>query len=517
MPDYNVQDFAQKIRNKYNAYYDIDDFTLVDMIVKKYPVYADQIVDYRPKEVRDKVNEMETSFSQTPNLINPFSGESGMESAIQNRFDLNMEKSMDIQPMRDAGIQEININEFSDNKETRQKQVDARVKVHELTERLSGDYYYQNPQVDVKDEPLFSGLSYNEMLNNPYDFYGWIKDAEDGKITSYALERLEKNGPTQAMIDYANNKYGVTDQQDIINAVATDTESPWAHYFFPIETYEATHKYGIDRRPTLPNGKPNPNFDKNIYYMDAPPPEVKPEVWDTLSQDERLRRVKMGEGSVAQIEQALNPFGDLFDTWDSELTPEVANILKGDAQTLEDYNILKKFFEGKAIGDKSLTYEDYDQGPLETAGTVYDIASKIVTTKGEAEVAPVWEKGQAFNWWRSLKSNPEIKQYIERVRENSKTQASERARVLVSEKDIEAVGDGLLDEVSQMKLDAISKQEKMAEKYPDKKWATDEVVFKDQDQMFDPETGEFIDEIETEEPAGALQISMVQIKAGQKI
>ena len=141
MPDYNVQDFAQKIRNKYNAYYDIDDFTLVDMIVKKYPVYADQIVDYRPKEVRDKVNEMETSFSQTPNLINPFSGESGMESAIQNRFDLNMEKSMDIQPMRDAGIQEININEFSDNKETRQKQVDARVKVHELTERLSGDYY----------------------------------------------------------------------------------------------------------------------------------------------------------------------------------------------------------------------------------------------------------------------------------------------------------------------------------------------------------------------------------------
>ena len=30
------------------------------------------------------------------------------------------------------------------------------------------------------------------MLNNPYDFYGWIKDAEDGKIASYALERLEK-------------------------------------------------------------------------------------------------------------------------------------------------------------------------------------------------------------------------------------------------------------------------------------------------------------------------------------
>ena len=45
MPDWTVQSFAASIRNKYDAYYDLSDNDLVDQIVAKYPVYAEQITN----------------------------------------------------------------------------------------------------------------------------------------------------------------------------------------------------------------------------------------------------------------------------------------------------------------------------------------------------------------------------------------------------------------------------------------------------------------------------------------
>lgn len=47
---YTVAEFAQKIREKYNAYQDVDDQLLVDKMIEKYPVYADQISEVKKKE-----------------------------------------------------------------------------------------------------------------------------------------------------------------------------------------------------------------------------------------------------------------------------------------------------------------------------------------------------------------------------------------------------------------------------------------------------------------------------------
>ena len=47
---YTVAEFAQKIREKYNAYQDVDDQLLVDKMIEKYPVYADQITEVKKKE-----------------------------------------------------------------------------------------------------------------------------------------------------------------------------------------------------------------------------------------------------------------------------------------------------------------------------------------------------------------------------------------------------------------------------------------------------------------------------------
>ncbi len=47
---YTVAEFAQKIREKYNAYQDVDDQLLVDKMIEKYPVYADQISEVKKKK-----------------------------------------------------------------------------------------------------------------------------------------------------------------------------------------------------------------------------------------------------------------------------------------------------------------------------------------------------------------------------------------------------------------------------------------------------------------------------------
>ena len=52
MPEYTVEDFAARVRNRYNAYHDLSDIELVDRIIAKYPVYAEQITNYQNPEDR---------------------------------------------------------------------------------------------------------------------------------------------------------------------------------------------------------------------------------------------------------------------------------------------------------------------------------------------------------------------------------------------------------------------------------------------------------------------------------
>ena len=66
MPEYTVTEFADKIRTKYNAYYDMDDSTLVNKIVAKYPEYESWITSSGDQEEVEEV-EVKEEVIETPN------------------------------------------------------------------------------------------------------------------------------------------------------------------------------------------------------------------------------------------------------------------------------------------------------------------------------------------------------------------------------------------------------------------------------------------------------------------
>tara|TARA_R110002020_G_scaffold64375_3_gene170810 strand:+ start:26024 stop:36031 length:10008 start_codon:yes stop_codon:yes gene_type:complete len=66
MPEYTVTEFADKIRTKYDAYYDMDDSTLVNKIVAKYPEYESWITSSGDQEEVEEV-EVEEEVIETPN------------------------------------------------------------------------------------------------------------------------------------------------------------------------------------------------------------------------------------------------------------------------------------------------------------------------------------------------------------------------------------------------------------------------------------------------------------------
>ena len=69
---YTVAEFAQKIREKYNAYQDVDDQALlVDKMIEKYPVYADQI-SLSKKKKQKKQNWLQVLKRKLWNLLPKF-------------------------------------------------------------------------------------------------------------------------------------------------------------------------------------------------------------------------------------------------------------------------------------------------------------------------------------------------------------------------------------------------------------------------------------------------------------
>jgi len=280
---------------------------------------------------------------------------------------------------------------------------------------------------------LFSGFSYRDFLDNPEQFKQWLYKAQSGKLRDFAIERLEKNNPTDEMISYANKKYGVTSKEDIISRIANDSTSPWAEYFFPIETYEKTHKMGKDENPLLANGKENPNYNKNIYYINAPAKGIPWKEWNGLSNEEKDRRVSKGEGNITQIAEVRDPDLKFFAEWDvletiddgdgSDRFVEVKKILAGGPANLGEYETLAQFFAGKYDQNgKSLDFIDFDRPNWEKFTNRLDASTDWQTLFQFAVGGPAqydhYDKKIATNnledWWLSIKDNPTVQKYTQR-------------------------------------------------------------------------------------------------------
>ena len=78
-PTYTRAEFAQKIKEKYPAYADMEDNDLIDKILEKYPVYADQISDdtaIEPTEPQGEFDQLqqtvdEITDTQEPEIVQP--------------------------------------------------------------------------------------------------------------------------------------------------------------------------------------------------------------------------------------------------------------------------------------------------------------------------------------------------------------------------------------------------------------------------------------------------------------
>ena len=284
---------------------------------------------------------------------------------------------------------------------------------------------------------LFSGFSYRDFLDNPNAFRQWLFEAQNGKIRDYAIDRLEKNNPTDEMVSYAYKKYGVTDKQDIIDRLSTDQESPWSEYFFPIETYENTHKMGEDTRPLLPSGKENANYGKNIYYSNAPAKGIPWKEWNGLSQEEKANRVKKGEGNITQIAEVRDPDKTFFAKWDgietisdgdgSDKFLEVKSILQGGPANMKEYTILAEFFKDKVDQNgNSLDFVEFDRPNFEKFTNRLDAATDWQSLFQFAVGGPAQydnydskvSQNNLEDWWLEIKENPTVQKYIGRSTAN---------------------------------------------------------------------------------------------------
>jgi hypothetical protein len=74
-PKLSQADFASKIRDKYNAYQDIDDSTLVSRFLEKYPVYADRVdvqSAAQPVKIEGNQSKLKEAISKDRNNLSTF-------------------------------------------------------------------------------------------------------------------------------------------------------------------------------------------------------------------------------------------------------------------------------------------------------------------------------------------------------------------------------------------------------------------------------------------------------------
>ena len=340
-----------------------------------------------------------------------------------------------------------NLQNLSVAEQSEEIQLRNQMNVGSSSKEDAGDLRRNNLIVDefeaqygpgVSDtKTLFGGLNYRETVQNPEAFSQWLYDAKSGKIQAFAYDRILKGGPTPEMIVYANKKYGATSKEEIAEKISEDPNSPWADYFFPIESYESTHKMGVDNRPLLKNGLANPNFQKNIYYSNAPAKGIPWSTWSTLSKEQRAERINKGEGNMTQIEEVRDPYKNFYDTFGNEATDEVVSVLKsGQPANINEYEALAKFFTNKV--DKkgnSLAFVDYDRGNWETfTNTIHAQASTLIGSNNYNRSIRA-EKQRAENnledWWDSIKNNDTVIEYMFRLSQAGAE--SEREKLIIEQ------------------------------------------------------------------------------------
>jgi ribosomal protein L22 len=288
---------------------------------------------------------------------------------------------------------------------------------------------------------LFGGLNYRETVQNPEAFSKWLYDAKSGKLQTFAYDRILKGGPTPEMIVYANKKYGATSKEEIAEKISEDPYSPWADYFFPIESYESTHKMGKDTNLLLKNGLVNPNFQQNIYYNNAPSKGIPWSIWSTLNKEQKAERINRGEGNITQIEEVRDPYKSFYDDFDAIATDETTNILKSrQPANLEEYTTLANFFKGKVDKDgNSLDFVDFDRGNWENFTNRLDASTDWQSLFQFAVGGPAqydhYDKKIAQNnledWWDSIKNNNTVIEYISRL--SQKGGKSEEERLIIEQ------------------------------------------------------------------------------------
>lgn len=95
---YTVAEFAQKIREKYNAYQDVDDQLLVDKMIEKYPVYADQISEVKKKEETELVSDsQEEVMESTTEVQEPDGSSVSVEEETKYKTPLTREEKIALQ------------------------------------------------------------------------------------------------------------------------------------------------------------------------------------------------------------------------------------------------------------------------------------------------------------------------------------------------------------------------------------------------------------------------------------
>ena len=281
---------------------------------------------------------------------------------------------------------------------------------------------------EKSEDNIFKGLEFDAAainLGKDYDseyFQEWVEDAKDGKISQYASDRLEKNGPTEGMTNWAKDKYGYTAKDEIVQAVEMDPTSPWSEYFFPLSTFDQTYKTGPDTKEWLQKeeshweteqatesgemihpdrqrrrtkiidkkGILNPNFQKTLYFdpndseasARAPEIRIEDEVWDNLSAAEKQSRILAGEGDFWQQQEINDKYGD-----------EVA-VLAGKFNAINtgaDGKPLDLNFTPSSIDDYANLYTFFTGESINDAYTDSEIEGLIFTEEGNSEFKPSYD------------------------------------------------------------------------------------------------------------------------------
>ncbi|MBC8436725.1 hypothetical protein H8D85_00210 [bacterium] len=312
-------------------------------------------------------------------------------------------------------------------------------------EKIKEDYY--------EEDNLFEGLEFDKMataMGDDYDpkwFAEWRKDAGDGTIARNASERLNKNGPTKAMRDWANDKYGDSSNEAVINAIETDPTSPWKEYFFPLSTHSQKYK-SLD-------------FDPNDPDPSKRTPEATIENWEDLTLEEKTKKIQLGEGDLFQQLEINDKYGDnvaILEAKSKNLGHDgkELNLNFESPATIEDYENLYTFFTGQNLNEavnltSSKEFNNFTPSYEVQAVTQNPFKDKqsLSSALGDelndgALESMSWKAGRNTEirdnlktWWEEYQKNPLVQSFI--VNKNQQGNLEEYDKLVKNGKDAASI------------------------------------------------------------------------------